>query len=143
MNLDVLNELPSPAEYRSLRGAAGWGELSEEIAQKALSSSSISICVRKGSKLVGFGRVVGDGVLYFYIADVFVDPAQRGQGLGDLIISTIIDRIREMAEPTATVAVLAAPGRESFYEKFGFERCPNKYFGDGMAFLEPIENFPV
>jgi len=96
-----------------------------------------------GSKLVGFGRVVGDGVLYFYIADVFVDPAQRGQGLGDLIISTIIDRIREMAEPTATVAVLAAPGRESFYEKFGFERCPNKYFGDGMAFLEPIENFPV
>lgn len=78
-------------------------------------------------------------MLYFYISDVFVHPTQRGSGLGQTLVSELIDRIKIVAEPGATVALLSAPKREEFYELAGFQRCPNKIFGHGMAYLEPIE----
>jgi hypothetical protein len=37
------------------------------------------------------------------------------------------------AGQTAFVSLMAANGKESFYEKLGFERRPNETMGSGMA----------
>ena len=40
---------------------------------------------------VGFARAVSDGVGFAYLADVIVDPAHRGAGLGRRIVAAMID----------------------------------------------------
>jgi GNAT superfamily N-acetyltransferase len=51
---------------------------------------------------VGIARVVGDGVLYFFLADLVVDPALRGGGYGDRLMSAVtnyFDRNANKPEP--------------------------------------------
>jgi GNAT superfamily N-acetyltransferase len=67
---------------------------------------------------VGFARVVGDGVTFAYIADVFIDPSVRGQGLGKALFSTVIahpflNGIRRV--------LLATMDAHDLYAKFDFQ----------------------
>ena len=43
-------------------------------------------------QLVGFARAISDDLNLAYIADVFVLPANRGQGLGEALVREMIDR---------------------------------------------------
>ena len=47
--------------------------------------------VESTGEMVGFARAVSDGVAFAYLADVFVDAAHRGAGLGHRIVATMID----------------------------------------------------
>ena len=40
---------------------------------------------------VGFARTVSDGVAFGYLADVYVEPSVRGQGLGVALVRFMID----------------------------------------------------
>lgn len=42
-------------------------------------------------QLVGLARAVSDGVSFAYLADVIVDAAHRGHGLGKRIVRAMID----------------------------------------------------
>jgi GNAT superfamily N-acetyltransferase len=71
-----------------------------------------------GGRQVGFARVVGDGVTFAYIADVFIDPSVRGQGLGKALFSTVIahpflNGIRRV--------LLATMDAHDLYAKFDFQ----------------------
>jgi len=41
--------------------------------------------------LAGFARVTGDGVVFGYVADVFVVPEHRGRGLGKFVMACLLD----------------------------------------------------
>ncbi|MEL6665417.1 MAG: GNAT family N-acetyltransferase [Pseudomonadota bacterium] len=135
---EFTTKCPSEEEYCNLRSAAGWGNISMANAKRSLAATAICICARDNHRIVGFGRAVGDGLLYFYVSDVFVHPEQRGTGLGAEISRRLLLEIDKQALPGATVAVVAAPGRERFYEKIGFTSCPNEFFGGGLVYLKPI-----
>jgi GNAT superfamily N-acetyltransferase len=45
----------------------------------------------RAGRLVGFARAVSDGVALAYLADVFVDAAHRGRGLGRALVATMIE----------------------------------------------------
>ena len=40
---------------------------------------------------IGFARVITDFTTFAYLADVFVDENQRGKGLGQKLVKTILD----------------------------------------------------
>ena len=69
---------------------------------------------------MGFGRAVSDGVAFAYLADVYLEPAVRGRGLGVALVRFMIDE---------------GPGREfrwtlhtrdahGLYARFGFVAPP-------------------
>ena len=131
---------PTADELADLREQMGWGRISTAAAAQSLRGALHTVGVRDAAgRLVALGRLVGDGVLTFYVADIMVHPDARGQGLGDRLMAALREYIDAHAAPGATVAVLAAPGRASFYERHGFTACPSRYFGEGMAYLAPIE----
>ncbi|MEQ1962699.1 hypothetical protein ABLB69_05885 [Xenorhabdus khoisanae] len=37
-------------------------------------NSLLAICLRDQGKLIGMGRVIGDGACFFHIVDIMVDP---------------------------------------------------------------------
>jgi ribosomal protein S18 acetylase RimI-like enzyme len=41
------------------------------------------------SEVVGCGRVVGDGGLHFYLADIIVRPEYQRQGIGTRIVAAL------------------------------------------------------
>ena len=125
----------TPEEYMEMRRIVNWGEFPLEQAAVGLDNSFILICIRdKEGNPIGLGRVISDGGYVIYIADVIVCPEYQGQGLGRVIMETLMERIKATLKPgyRAMVSLMAAKGKEEFYNKFGFENRPNESVGCGM-----------
>ena len=74
----------------------------------------------KNDKLIGLGRIVGDGSIYFYIQDIIVVPEYQGQGLGKVIMKELMQYLKDNANHNSLIGLMAAEGVEKFYHKFGF-----------------------
>ena len=77
--------------------------------EAAFRNSLLSIFAFDGSKLVGAGRAA--------IYDVAVLPEYQGQGIGSMIIRHLVDSAK-----VDVVMLYAAPGKEKYYERFGFRK---------------------
>ena len=124
---------PSLADFIALRAAEGWGEISQDTARASLKGGLVTVCAYERDTLAGFGRVVGDGVLYFYIQDLIVAPPFRGKGYGRAMLDHLLANIKKQAAPGATIGLMAAHGKEAFYESFGFVARPTEACGAGMT----------
>ena len=89
---------------------------------------------KDGDKVVGMGRLVGDGYIYWYVQDVVIDPEYQGKGIGKAIMQYLTDYIENNSIPNTevTIALMAAKGKEDFYTKLGFFTRPTERFGPGM-----------
>lgn len=126
MNDVTLEERPPTAdEYRKLRAAAGWGEINTRAMSAGLRNSLYAVCAVCDEQVVGCGRVVGDGGIYFYVQDVIVIADYRGRGIGERIMESVIKYLDFRAEHNAFVGLMATDGAAGFYERFGFRRRPD------------------
>jgi GNAT superfamily N-acetyltransferase len=126
-------ELPTAGEYNALRAKVGWAEPPPEAVAPGLRGSAFCVCARAGGTLVGMARIIGDGGLVYYIQDVIVVPAWQGRGIGRRLMDRTMDFIRGRAVRHTIVGLMAAKGRESFYEPYGFRTRPNESMGPGMT----------
>jgi predicted N-acetyltransferase YhbS len=135
----MVEEIPSVAEFIELRRIMGSPEVDEETATKTVNNALFTVCLRDENRLLGLARAVGDGVLYFYIADVIVRPELRASGYGKLLMEAVMQYLRMATHPGAMIVVVPLEGRETFYERFGFKRCPGGHFGTGMYLPPSLE----
>ena len=68
--------------YMNLRAAVGWKVLKEEQALLALKNSIFTVTASIDDKVVGMGRMVGDGAVICYIQDLVVHPSYQKLGVG-------------------------------------------------------------
>lgn len=120
--VSLVERNPSVEEYRRLRAAVGWRALPEQTMARGLPGSLFAVCALAEGRVVGTGRIVGDGGVYFYLQDVVVEPAWQGRGVGRLLVGALLDWLREHAPAEAFVGLMAAAGKASFYEPYGFTR---------------------
>ena len=73
---------------------------------------------RETGQLVGFARVVSDGVALAYLADVFVLPEHRGHGLG----TELVRRIVEDGPGSRFRWLLHTADAHGLYQRFGFQK---------------------
>ena len=133
----VLERTPTFDEYHDLCHAVGWGAVMNfDVAPAALARSVAAVVIRAEQQTVGMGRIVGDGVLYFYIQDVAVLPAHQRRGVGRLILSSLLAYLAAHAPPQAFIGVFAARGTGPFYESYGFHVYPAL---TGMFQVAPVE----
>lgn len=95
----------------------GMAHFSPEIHEKAFRNSYVSVFMYDGDKLAGFGRAISDGVYQAAVYDIAVTPDYQSKGLGARIIKAILERL-----PDCNVILYASPGKEGFYEKYGFRK---------------------
>lgn len=129
----IVERLPSAAQYNQLRQAVGWGVYAEAVIERALPNTLYSLCAFVDDQLVGMARVIGDGGLVYYVQDVIVLPAYHGQGIGARMMDRVMDYIRVHASHNTIIGLMAACGKEPFYEKYGFIRRPTDRLGAGMT----------
>ena len=132
MEATIVERLPTVAEYQYLRDHVGWGNVPDDYTAAGLQYSLYAVCLEQAGELVGFGQVVGDGNIYFYIQDIIVISEHRGKGYSKRIMDTIMAWIDTHAPDGAMVALLSAKGVEGMYEKYGFIARPSEIYGAGM-----------
>jgi len=135
-DLMLTESSPTLEEYIALRQQMGWGTIDEDTAQRTLAGACFSACLRREGKLVGLVRAIGDGALYFAVSDVMVVPELRGGGHGATLLKALATYLKRVARPGASITLQPLAGREPFYEKFGWLRCPSGPFGQGMVFAD-------
>lgn len=109
VNWDEMSEL-----YR----IAPLGTKSGDWLRTAYSNSLFKWLAYDDGKVVACGRAVADGVDCSYLCDIVVHPAYQGGGLG----RELIRRLIRASKGHRKIILYAVPGREPFYEKFGFRR---------------------
>lgn len=132
LDYHLTERMPTVREFFSLRTSVGWDLLEEQAVKEGLEHSLYGVCAFAGDELAGAARVIGDGYTCFYIQDVIVKPEFQRMGIGLAMMGKVMQYISEQASSGAIVGLMAAKGKEAFYEKFGFWKRPNEHFGCGM-----------
>jgi GNAT superfamily N-acetyltransferase len=83
------------------------------------------VCIVLANEVIGCGRVVGDGGVYFYVQDIIVLPEFQGKGIGRHIMDAIMEYLKTHASNGAFVGLMAAKGVSEFYERYGFKERPS------------------
>lgn len=113
-------EVPGVDEYRALRLAARLSDKTEEAARIGLANTWSSVCLRQDGRLIGMGRVVGDGGCFFLVVDIAVTPSWQGQGQGKRIMAALVEDLRTRAPKSSIVGLFADREAWRLYAQFGF-----------------------
>ena len=109
-----------------------------EDAAAALKNSLFTTEVRENGQAVGIARIVGDGRIVFFFKDIVVDPDRQGHGIGQMLMESLLRYVNAAGCDGAYVGLMATPGTEGFYEKYGFIRRPTADLGHGMIQFVPV-----
>lgn len=121
---------PKTKEFIKLFNSVDW-ERDRKRVKEHKKHTSFAVSLYIDNKIVGMGRVVGDGA-YFTIYDIVVDKHYQGLGIGSIIMREIVEWYKTIEDDDTFLYVNASKNREPFYEKFGFCSRPNKDVGAGM-----------
>jgi GNAT superfamily N-acetyltransferase len=133
MEIIYNNSIPDKEQFFNLFQTTGWNEeydLNEDIMFKAINQSWYIVSAFKNGELVGFGRVISDGILHALIVDMIVNPEYQQKGIGKNIMKMLLDKC---VEPNiCDIKLFCAKDKAGFYHKFGFGERPDD--APGMQF---------
>lgn len=92
-----------------------------EQTKRAFENSLVMVIV-KDNRVIGFARLITDYAIFAYLADVFIDPNHRGQGLSKWLVDELINN------PQTKIIkkiMLRTADAQKLYQQFGFQESPN------------------
>lgn len=118
-------ELPEIKDYWDLFQTTGWNQeynFSIQDLANAIKNSWFSTSIYDSEILIGFGRVIADGVHHALIVDLIIHPNYQGKGLGSNLLRRLVTKCKE--HKIRDIQLFSAKDKFAFYEKFGFEMRP-------------------
>ena len=130
----IKENVNSVEEFNYLYDAVGWGSYDEKVSEKALANTMYSVSVYDDDKIIGYGRIIGDGICFLYIHDVMVTPKYQNKKIGSQIMNKLLEKANQIKSenPYVRVYLGASKGKEKFYERFGFITREDANLGSGM-----------
>lgn len=117
---ELVVETPAVDDYRRLRQVSGLSDKSQEAAEAGLPNTWFAVTIRHDGRVVGMGRIIGDGGTAFQIVDIAVEPAHQGKSLGKRIVAALVEHLRANAPASAYVSLIADGDAQFLYAKYGF-----------------------
>ena len=120
----LLDNVLKAEDFIRLKVSAGFRERPKDYVERALKNNLYDVVALVDDEVVGMGRLVGDGVMYWYLQEIVVHPEYQGKGIGTAIVNKLLDYIKEHTGKGefTSVGLTAAEGKEGFYERFGFSK---------------------
>lgn len=117
----IVDRLPTPQEHRRLAEAVGWDLAFDWPSMPVSLAASLSgVVADDAGEVVGMGRLVGDGVMYFYVQDVAVLPEHQGRGIGAALVDRLLEQVRRQAPARAFVGLFSTAPALELYTSRGF-----------------------
>ena len=119
-------------EYIDILNSVDWKIPSERLLKMSLKNGKSTKYVLNG-KTIGMARMVTDGGYAGLIMDVIVKPEYQGNGYGKMLIEELLEYAKKqlLDDEEMMIQLLAAPGKQKFYSKFGF-KVKKEVAEDGM-----------
>jgi GNAT superfamily N-acetyltransferase len=114
LQLDRISEMLSQTYWANTR--------SKDKIQTSI-DNSLCFGIYKDGYQVGFARAVTDYATIYWVSDVFIDEAHRGNGLARILMKYLT----ETEELQGVRGILATRDAHGLYEKFGFERNSERF----------------
>ncbi|WP_186578107.1 GNAT family N-acetyltransferase [Aquibacillus kalidii] len=121
METEIKEVAPSMIDYIHLHKTTGWngkGLFTYNQLYTAICNSWYCISIYHESSLIGYGRIVSDGIYQTFICDVMVHPTYQRLGIGSQIIELLLKKCE--AENIKWVQLFSAKGKQNFYKIHGF-----------------------
>lgn len=120
--IELVDNALSAEDFIRLKVATGFIDRPVEQVERALKNGLFDVSAIYKGEVIGMGRLVGDGALYWYLQEIIVLPEFQGKGVGRRIVNRLLEHIKSTAIPGTNVQVglTAVKGKEPFYEKLGF-----------------------
>ena len=121
MSIQFNQEIPSKEDFYQLFITTGWNDeyqLNPDDLYLALKNSWFMVCAVENERLVGFGRIICDGMVHALILDLIVHPEFQQKGIGGEILERLVIKCQEFK--IRDIQLFSAKGKASFYEKRGF-----------------------
>jgi N-acetylglutamate synthase-like GNAT family acetyltransferase len=94
-------------------------ERTYEVIQRSIKHSiCFAILDEANNRIIAFARVVTDYSTMYYLADVIVDEAYRGKGLGKALLERIVVNEKELHN---RYGMLLTSTAEKLYSRYGFK----------------------
>ena len=125
--IKLIDNILQAEDFIRLRIEAGFVEIPLEHARKALQNGLLNVSAIYHGELVGMGRLVGDGAMYWYLQEIVILPQFQRKGIGTMIVNHLVDyaKANSTTGKFTTIGGVSAKGKEPFYEKLGFEIISN------------------
>ena len=119
-------------EYVDILNSVGWKIPAERLLKISLKNGK-NVKFVLNNKTIGMARFVTDGGYAGLLMDVVVKPQYQGKGYGKLLIESLLLYIKKdlLDGEEMMIQLLSAPGKQSFYSKFGF-KVKKEVAEDGM-----------
>ena len=91
----LIDNILQAEDFIRLRIQAGFVEIPVEHARKALRNGLMNVSAIYNGELVGMGRLVGDGAMYWYLQEIIILPQFQRKGIGTMIVNHLVDYARE------------------------------------------------
>ncbi|MBD5473339.1 MAG: GNAT family N-acetyltransferase [Lachnospiraceae bacterium] len=123
----LVDNILKAEDFVRLRIKAGFVEVPVDHAKKALQNGLINVSAIYNGELVGMGRLVGDGAMYWYLQEIIILPQFQRKGIGTMIVNHLIDyaKANSITGKFTIIGGVSAKGKEPFYKKMGFEIISN------------------
>lgn len=129
MDTQLVYEVPTAKDYVSLRLRSGMGNKDLERSEIALQNSLFTVSIYDKDKLIGFGRIVGDGGITYVVSDIMVDENYRRKGLADLIMKDLDNYFEKNTYEDSYIFLIANNPADLLYSKHKFEYLPENKCG--------------
>lgn len=116
----LIEQFPDAETYCRMRVAAGLSPKTLEAARRGLPNTLYGVSLLRENEVVGMGRIIGDNGTVFTVADIAVQPALQGKGLGKRILAALDAWLRANVPESAYVTLVADGDAKHLYAKFGF-----------------------
>ena len=80
----LVDDILQAEDFVRLRIETGFAGIPIEHARIALQNSLITVLALYHGELVGMGRLVGDGAMYWYLQEIIILPEFQRKGIGTM-----------------------------------------------------------
>jgi GNAT superfamily N-acetyltransferase len=121
---------PTPEEFGELIEAVGWTRFTNlEALPAAIDGSLFWVVAEHAGRVVGMGRLVGDGARFVYVQDLMVLPGFQRRGIGSAILDRLLDYVNLRMPRKVHVHLFTDERTAGFYRRYGFKGPEGSFYG--------------
>lgn len=122
-------------DFIRLFASAGWGFVLTDIVELALRNSYATFHVETNGKVIAMARLLGDGVMAFFLKDLVVDPDYQRLGIGKMLLEHVEKYIKNQLPECwrGYLELMSSKDKDGFYQKMGYTKHPNENAGAGYS----------
>lgn len=126
MDIKYFATNPNKEDFFKLFETTGWNtkyELSADELIEAIRNSWFKISAYDGEYLIGYGRVLADGIAHALLLDIIIHPEYQGKGIGKEVLNLLVDKCKK--HRIRDIQLFCAKDKIEFYTKNGFKTRPD------------------